>query len=204
MTPFPMSTGTPMNLTKLSSSLLPYLLGLLGLGLLGTGCGDSEGDPGGTGGSIVVIPGNTCTFVLPPAEEPNLISGPDFGRDEISPGMTVEAEIEVDGDTRIVTVELMDFWELDSVPLGRETVETRGNESLFFSFPTTPDTLGRYFFRITLCKRDCDENRVLFTLLENPDNPNERNEPYQRIYFEGDTELRSEPTCLEPDSIVVQ
>lgn len=177
----------------------------LTLSLLGTGCADSDGDPGGTGGTIVITTtGDTCTVVLPPEDEPNLIAGPVFGPNEISPGMPVEGEIKVDGDTRIVTVELTDFWELDDEPIGRQTVETRGNATLFFSFPTYPDTLGRYFFRITLCERDCDESRVVFTLLENPDHPNERNEPYQRIYFEGDEVVRSQPTCHDPDSIVVQ
>ena len=178
---------------------------LFAMSLLGAGCADSGGDdPSGTGGNIIVIPGNTCTFVFPPEEEPTLISGPEFGPNEISPGMPVEAEIAVDKETRVVIVELTDFWELDQPPIGTETVETRGNETLFFSFPTTASTLGRYFFRITLCASDCDESRVVFTLLEDPDNPNQRNEPYQRIYFEGDEELRSEPTCLDPDSIVVQ
>jgi len=103
-----------------------------------------------------------------------------------------------------VTVEAANIWELDAPPLGSETVQTGGNQTLSFSFPTGPNTRGRFFFRITLCAADCDARRVTFTVVEDPDNPNERNDPYQRIVFEGDTEVDSRSTCLEPSSIVVQ
>jgi hypothetical protein len=83
-------------------------------------------------------------------------------------------------------------------------VQTGGNQTLPFSFPTGLTTLGRFFFRITLCAADCDARRVVFTVVENPDNPITRNDTYQRIVFEGDTEVNSQSTCLEVDSITVQ
>ena len=176
------------------------------LSLFSLGCGDSSSTDGGGGGNIVLDagPGDVCVSVRPLPEDPNLISGPAFSANQINPGSPIEGDIVVDGETRTATVEATNFWELDLPPLGSETVKTGGNETLSFSFPTGSSTRGRFFFRVTLCASDCNARRVVFTLVEDPDNPNVRNDPYQRIVFEGDTEVDSESTCLEPDSIVVQ
>jgi hypothetical protein len=194
-----------MTYHQLSHPSVLVVLTSTALTLFSLGCGDSSGAGGGGGGNIVFDagPGDVCISVRPPPEDPDLISGPTFP-DQISPGSPIEGDIVVDGETRTATVEVVNFWELDLPPLGSETVQTSGNQTLFFSFPTALSTIGRFFFRIILCAADCDARRVVFTLVEDPDNPNTRNDPYQRIVFEGDTEVESESTCLEPDSIFVQ
>jgi hypothetical protein len=191
---------------KLSHPSLLVVLTSTALGLFNLGCSDSSGGGSGGGGSIVLDAGrgDVCTSISPPREEPDLTLGPTFSSRQIDPGSPIEAAILVDGETRIVTVEAANIWDLDAPPLGSETVPTGGNQTLSFSFPTGPNTRGRFFFRITLCAADCDAQRVVFTVVEDPDNPNERNDPYQRIVFEGDTEVDSRSSCLEPDSIAVQ
>ena len=191
---------------KLSHPPVLVVLTSAALSLFSLGCGDSGGGGSGGGGSIFLDAGqgDVCISVSPPKEEPNLILGPTFSPRIIDPGSPIEGAISVDGETRIVTVEATNIWDLDAPPLGSETVQTGGSPTLSFSFPTGPNTRGRFFFRITLCAADCDARRVVFTVVEDPDNPTERNDPYQRIVFEGDTEVASLSTCLEPDSIVVQ
>jgi len=197
-----------MTYEKLSHPPVLVVLTSTALGLFSLGCGESSAGPGsgGGGGNITLDAGQggVCISVGPPAEQPDLISGPTFALDQIRPGNPIEGDIVVDGETRTVTVEAANYWKLDEPPVGLETVQTGGNQTLPFSFPTGPGTLGRFFFRITLCAADCDARRVVFTVVENPDNPNTRNDTYQRIVFEGDTEVSSQSTCLEPDSIVVQ
>lgn len=189
---------------KLSPPSVLVVLTSTALSLFSLGCGGESG--GGGGGNIVLDAGvgDVCISVSPPREEPDLTLGPTFSSSQINPGSPIEGAILVDGETRIVTVEAADFWDLDAPPLGSETVQTGGNQTLPFSFPTGPNTRGRFFFRITLCAADCDAQRVVFTVVEDPDNPNQRNDYYQRIVFEGDNEVDSRSSCVEPDSIAVQ
>ena len=195
-----------MTYKKLSHPKVLVFLTSAALSLFNLGCGDSSG-AGGAGGTNSIFdagPGDVCISVNPRPEEPDLISGPTFPLNQISPGSAIEGDIVVDGETRTVTVEAANVWALDAPPVGSETVQTGGNATLSFSFPTDPSTRGRFFFRITLCDADCDARRVVFTMVEDPDNPNVRNDPYQRIVFEGDTEVDSRSTCLDPDSVAVQ
>jgi hypothetical protein len=197
-----------MTYEKLSHPPVLVVLTSTALGLFSLGCGDSSASGAGSGGGGNIIldagQGGVCISVGAPAEQPDLISGPTFAVDQIRPGDPIEGDIVVDGETRTVTVEAANYWKLDEPPVGTETVQTGGNQTLSFSFPTGPDTLGRFFFRITLCAADCDARRVVFTVVDHPDIPNARNDVYQRIVFEGDTEVSSQSTCLEPDSIAVQ
>jgi hypothetical protein len=196
-----------MTYEKLSHPPVLVVLSFTALGLFSLGCGDSSAGAGGGGGGNITLDagqGDVCISIGAPAEQPDLISGPTFAVDQISPGDPIEGDIVVDGETRTVTVEAANYWKLDEPPVGLETVQTGGNQTLPFSFPTGLTTLGRFFFRITLCAADCDARRVVFTVVENPDNPITRNDTYQRIVFEGDTEVNSQSTCLEVDSIVLQ
>jgi hypothetical protein len=195
-----------MTYEKLYNAPVLVVVTATALGLFSLGCGDSSSGEGGSGGRIVVDagPGDVCVSVSPPREEPNLILGPSFSSPQVEPGAPIEGAILVDSETRIATVEATNIWDLDAPPLGSETVQTGGNQTLSFSFPTALDTRGRFFFRITLCAADCDVRRVVFTVVEDPDDPDTRNDPYQRIVFQGDTEVESQSTCLEPDSVGVQ
>lgn len=185
----------PLLLTVVASAVL---------GLSGLGCGD-DGTAGGGNDVVVLEPveGNACITRPPAPGDPNLIAGPSFPR-EIGRGMPVEGEVTVDAETRIVTVDLANLWHLDAPPIGSQTVRTDDGGRLSFSFPTNIDTRGRFFFRITLCAADCAARRSVFTVVENPDTPDSRNDPYRRIVFEGDIEVENVGTCLEPDSVVVQ
>jgi hypothetical protein len=145
-----------------------------------------------------------CIALSPPAEQPGLVLPPFFAEEIVVPGTVIEADVVVDGETRTVIVELADYWDLDEPPIGTERVQTRGNDTLSFAFPTDTAPRGRYFFRITLCADDCALGRVLFTLAPDPDNPNSRSDYYQRLVFEGNTEVRSDATCADADSIVLQ
>ena len=196
-----------MTYKKISNDSLPVLCCIsFALSLFGFGCGNSGSDGSGAGGGPMFDDGiiQACVEQIPPAEEPNLVLPPFFAEDVVVRGTVIEADVGVDGETRTVTVELADYWDLDEPPIGTERVQTRGNETRSFAFPTNTAPRGRYFFRITLCADDCALGRVLFTLAPDPDNPNTRSDHYQRVVFEGNTEVRSNATCADADSIVVQ
>jgi hypothetical protein len=194
-----------MTTKKISNDWLRLLCCIaFALSLFGFGCGDSGSD--GAGGSPTsdagVIEG--CFAIVPPTEEPDLVLPPFFAEDIVVPGTVIEADVRVDGETRTVIVDLADYWDLDDPPSGTEQRQTPGNQTLSFAFPTDTAPRGRYFFRITLCADDCALGRVLFTLAPDPDNPAVRSDYYQRVVFEGNTEVRSAATCLDADSIVMQ
>ncbi len=192
---------------KMLDSLSARLAWLSLLVAVGTGaCGSEPSGDTGFGGGIFIdgefVP--NCTAPVPPEAEPELLAPPVFGAEELPPGSAIEADIEVDAETRTVRVELVDFWKLERPPLQDVTLATSGDETLLVSLSTDPSTRGRYFFRITLCGEDCEESRVLFTIIEDPDDPDARVDPYQRLVFEGDTEVRRTTTCYKPDSVAIQ
>lgn len=195
---------TRTHLLELPSSRFACLALLLTVGAAGCGS-EPDGDSGFGGG--IFIDGefvSNCTAPVPPEAEPELLAAPSFEAEELPPGSSIEADIEVDAETRTVRVELVDFWQLEQPPLHEVTLETSGDETLFVSLPTDFDTRGRYFFRITLCADDCDASRVLFTIVEDPNDPDRRADPYQRLVYEGDTEIRRTTTCYKPDSVAIQ
>ena len=172
------------------------------------GCND--GGSAGEGGNVIEIdagPVQGCVARIAPSEEPDLLADPFFLRETAPSGATLEADVDVDAQTKTVIVELMDYWSPDERPLATQALDTRGDEVLPISFETEPGTRGRYFLRITLCGSDCDERQVVFTLVPDPDDPNQRNvltDRYVRSVVEADSLLRSERTCLGINSVVVQ
>lgn len=177
--------------------------------VLGYGCGDSGS--GGAGGGPTLDGGviTGCVAAIPLAGEPDLLSPPVFPDAIVVPGTLLEGDVGVDGETREVTVELANYWDLEEPDSGKETKQTGGNQTLSFGFPTGSTRRNRYFFRITLCGNDCAERRAVFTLAPDPDSPPEFDPPlrsryYQRILFEGDDEVRNEATCLDADSVSIQ
>lgn len=196
-----------MTYKKISNDSLRVLCCIsFAFSLFGFGCGDSGSDGSGAGGSPLMDGGivQACVALSPPAEQPDLVLPPIFAEEIVTPGTVIEADFTVDGETRTAIVELADYWDLDEPPIGMERVQTGGNDTLSFAFSTDTAPRGRYFFRITLCADDCALGRVLFTLAPDPDNPNTRSDHYQRVVFEGNTEVRSDATCADADSIVVQ
>lgn len=188
-----------MNCKNRSRQTVLGMIACAASALAGFGCGDSGGSS--TDAGPIVFDGRPvegCITVVPPEEEPHLLSPPVFPTLVVLPGSNIQAEVRVDGETRVVMVELTNFWDLDAPPLGTETVQTGGNESITFTFATETSTRGRFFFRITLCADDCARSRVVFT--QAPDH----NEPYERIVFEGDLEVRRTNTCFDLDSVAVQ
>jgi hypothetical protein len=169
-------------------------------------CGESSsGDD--IGGDAGVLPPLTGCLLRVFSDEPDIIGFPSIKERTLSPGSTVEFSVLVDSETRMVKATLMDAWRLRSTPQDpSETVmmPTAGDEPVDFAIPI--QTTGRYYVDLELCASNCDRLRVVYTL--NRANAGEEStaigDPYERILFEGDEEVRSTFTCAPPDSVAIQ
>jgi hypothetical protein len=170
-----------------------------------TACGSSsDGGGGGSGGSGPVGP--TGCLVQQFSGEPDIILFPDIAALTLSPGSSVEFTMFVDDETRQVQATLMDAWRLRDRPQGQSETVIRATTggSLDFSIPIT--TTGRYYVDVVLCSGDCTDSRVVYTLNRANAGPGSDaiNDPYERIAYEGDQEVRSTFSCRHPDSIAIQ
>jgi len=139
--------------------------------------------------------------------EPDVIVFPDFAQRSVAPGSDVEFTMLVDDDTRQVQATLMDAWRLQSAnPMGPSETVTQATTggALQFSIPM-PNT-GQYYVDLVLCGSDCTSSRVVYTLNRANAGPDSDaiNDPYERIVFNGDTEVSSSFTCRHPASVAVQ
>ena len=175
-------------------------------------CGDSGGDSG-SGGSSIDLDGGIRGCVAPtvPADQPSMPREPRFEQELLRPGTDIIVEVDVNGETESVRIELTNVHDRDATPIGvAEELTPGGDTTLVLTFPTELTVLGRFFLHVTLCGRDCATRRVIYTLAPEPDertgDPSELpiNQPYQRIVFEGTEEVSDEKTCVDLESVVVQ
>lgn len=146
-------------------------------------------------------------FLILNSDEPDLVIGPTIDAVSQPPGSTVELDLFVDGDTRVVKATLMDAWRLATPAQGMSetaTQNTLGNEELQFAIQI--DTVGRYYVDLELCGDDCDALRVVYTLNRRNAGPGSDaiNDGYERIVYENGVPVRSKLTCTQIDSIVIQ
>jgi hypothetical protein len=76
--------------------------------------------------------------------------------------------------------------------------------ALEFAIPIA--TTGRYYVDVVVCGGDCADSRVVYTLDRRNAGPGSDaiNDPYERIVYQGEEELRSSFTCDNPDSVAIQ
>jgi len=138
--------------------------------------------------------------------EPDIIIFPDIPADALSPGSVVEFTMFVDDETRQVQVTLMDAWRLRDRPQGQSETVIRATTggALEFAIPIT--TTGRYYVDVVVCSGDCTDSRVVYTLNRANAGPGSDaiNDPYERIVYQREEELRSSFTCDNPDSVAIQ
>jgi hypothetical protein len=139
--------------------------------------------------------------------EPDVIIFPYIAAEEASPGSTVEFTMFVDDDTREVQATFMDAWRLrDSPPAFPSETVTMATTGGALEFAIPIQTMGRYYVELVLCSGDCNDSRVVYTL--NRANAGAGsdaiNDPYERVVYQGDQEMRSSFTCDNPDSIAIQ
>jgi len=159
--------------------------------------------------------GGGCIQPIFPADEPDfyLFSPPRFllttsqaqqstaGQALVRPGDPVEAEITVNAPTRKARVELRDAWAPSSV-ISSDDIDSAGNEAIDVVFFPDAQIRGRFYMKITLCGSDCDEQQVVFDLLECPPRPEPGelcgiNAPYMRHVFENGELVSSDSTCVD-------
>jgi hypothetical protein len=82
---------------------------------------------------------------------------------------------------------------------------TTGGE-VTFAISTVDNISGQYYVDMTLCARQCTDSRVEYTL--NRANAGEGsdaiNDPYERIAYQNDVEIRSTSSCFRPDAVAFQ
>ncbi len=168
-------------------------------------CGGSSGTgDGGSGGSGPVGP--MGCLVTQFRGEPDIVVFPDIAAQSLNPGSTVEFTMFVDDETRQVQATLMDAWRLRDTPQGQSETVIRATTggTLEFAIPIT--TTGRYYVDVVVCSGDCTDSRVVYTLNRANAGPGSDaiNDPYERIVYQGEEELRSSFTCDNPDSVAIQ
>jgi len=194
-----------LNDTRFSFALLAILASL---GAAAAACGGSDeegtGNFGGWGGA-----GGTVGCVQPrfPADQPdlNVLARPLFllntslaqqsqsGQAQVRPGGLVEAEVTVNDATREVRVEVANVMkpsEGDRQIIWDHTYATAGDETIAVDFDSPDNVRGRFYMRLTLCARDCNEQKVVFDINPNADSP------YERTVIERGQEIRVDKTCI--------
>jgi hypothetical protein len=188
----------------------------IAVGACDSGSGAGTGGTGGTAGTGGPMGCLNTNF----RDQPDVLVFPLPPR-QVGPGGSVEFNIFVDSDTRLVKATLMGAWRLDPTPPAPAPSEmvivpTTGNVTIVFdpfdldgdgAFAIPITTTGRYYVEMELCGSDCDELSVLYTLDRRNagEGSDAINDPYERIVFEGGVE--SGPTsftCDKPRSVAVQ
>jgi hypothetical protein len=138
--------------------------------------------------------------------EPDILSFPNIPPETLFPGSTVEFSLLVDDETRQVQATLMDAWRLREQAQGQSETSIMATTGGTLQFAIPIQTTGRYYVDLVICSGDCEDSRVVYTLNRANAGPGSDaiNDPYERIVYEGEQELRTSFTCDHPDSVAIQ
>jgi len=170
-----------------------------------TACGGgSDGGNSGDGGSGPTGP--MGCLVQQFSGEPDIIVFPDISAESLNPGSAVEFTMFVDDETRQVQATLMDAWRLRDGSQAKSETVIRATTGGTLEFAIPIERTGRYYVDVVVCSGDCSDSRVVYTLDRANAGPGSDaiNDPYERIVYEGEDELRSSFTCDNPDSVAIQ
>jgi len=188
--------------SRVRTPLLCFVLAFALSSVVAFGCADggSSGGSGGSGGSGSAPDGSvftSCFALQPPPEQPHLSSAPMFASSAVFPTFPVEAEVGVDAETRTMKVQLQDAIFRDDPPAGTVERQVNGAQTFSLTFPTDERTEAFFFMEITLCADDCNEQRFVYTF--EGDFPR----TYERVVFEGNSEVERRETCIEISTVLV-
>jgi len=185
------------------------------LSIVPAGCNESGGRP--PPDVIIDLTGDAgvvgCSQPRFPDEQPDLspLTPPEFVTDTgdeqrlVRPGQALLAEVTVNRATRKVLVELSDAWEPGRVILSQQ-VETPGDQTIPLTFFSTLNTFGRFYMRLTLCGFDCDDQAVVFDIIDyDPEMPQTGiNADYERTLIENGDVVQTDQTCVRVNSVLIQ
>ncbi len=181
-----------------------YALILTAFAMMLDGCEGSEAQPLLDAGDFGDGGARGCVQPNFPDEQPDLSAAdrPKFllttsaaqqstsGQAVVDPGDPIEAELTVNGATRLVKIELGNAWSPDEI-IDVEEIETAGGQLISLLLFGDERAIGRFYMKLTLCGFDCDERRVVFDI--NPD----VNSPYERTVIENGEVLQVDRTCID-------
>lgn len=195
-----------------SRKVVPSCLAPIALANL-LGCGGDDGRP--PPDNVVNIgfdEGGGCTQASFPSDQPDLsaLQPPVFllkngrsrtsstGQAQVAPGEPIEAEIWVSQATRSLKVELTNLNARENV-IDIAEEPTSGNEAVPVMLFSDENIRGRFYMRLTLCGRDCEDREVIFDAVscDGDREPCGANAPYERILIEKGDEVRRDDTCVD-------